>query len=153
MSKKPRAGAGGVCCVCFGLSCSLLSAFVLSAEPDNAVKSLAQIPLSARMRGSPVSKAFTALQSPGHCSADNARFSLTEMAWISAVRSRRHKAACFPTTHLPVQDFLQVPQNDYSEECGSHASPLSLVPSQKLEALRVQKPASIQPGGILGSYI
>lgn len=144
-----------MCCVCFGLSCSLLSAFVLSAEPDNAVKGLAQIPLSARMRGSPVSKAFTALQSPGHCSADNAHFSLTEMAcWILAVRSRRHKAACFPTTLLPdVQDFLQVPQNDYSEECDSHASPLSLVPNQRLEALRMQKPASIQPGGILGSYI
>lgn len=135
------------------LSYFLLSAFVLSAEPDNAVKSLAQIPLSAWICGSPVSKAFTSLPSPGHCSADNTHFNLTEVTcWILMMKSRWHKAACSPTIHLPdAQGFPKLSQNDYSEGWDSHASPLSFIPSQRLETLRMHKSASIQPRAILGS--
>lgn len=155
MGQRSQEQVQAVCAACaLAHSCFLLSAFVLSAEPDNVVKSPAQIPLRAWMSGSPVSKAFSSLPSPGHYSADNTHFSLTEVTcWILALGSRRHEAVCSPTIRMPdVQGFLQVPQDDYSEGCHSHASLSSLVPSQRLETLRMQKPASVQPGGLLGSY-
>jgi hypothetical protein len=92
------------------LSYFLLSAFVLSAEPDNAVKSLAQIPLSAWICGSPVSKAFTSLPSPGHCSADNTHFNLTEVTcWILMM-----KKADDTRWHVPQPYTCQMPRASQS---------------------------------------